>query len=1091
MKASNGQVKLSPSDVTAYLACEHLTALSLQVARGDLARPPLENEQAELIFRKGREHEEAYLQKLKDDGRDVREISADWDIAVRETEDAMRAGAEVIYQAVLVGEGWRGVADFLMRVDTPSDLGGWSYEALDTKLARHAKPAYILQLCFYSERIGAIQGLAPERIHVLLGNLEQESFRPEEFGAYYRRVCRRLEEFVTDPPQTEPYPCDHCGICEFKPLCDERWDAVDHLSRVANIRRTQIARLATAEITTLAGLGSASAEPIPEGMPADTFEKLRGQAELQLQARVTERDSYVILQPRPESGLALLPDPSPGDLFFDFEGNPFWDSTGSLEYLWGILDADGEFEPMFASTREEERRAFERFVDLVHERLAADAAMHVYHYASYEITALRRLMGQYGTREQELDDLLRRGVFVDLFKVVRGGLRVSRPSYGLKELETFLRFPRQAEIKDGGASIVAFEQWMVTRDQSILEAIAEYNREDCVATRLLRDWLLERRQEALDAFGPFPALEPVEPKPIPPEKAERAALRETLLATVDEACALAAQLLDYHDRERKPVWWAFFDRLEMTPVQLVEDADSIGRLEPTGEREDVKKSVAHTLTYPAQEHKLGQGQDVLDPRTRKNAGEVLELDRDARTLKLKRGPSLEDVPLPEALIPGRPYDTNDQEDALERIGRSLLDGTRSYPAIGTILRRTPFDRPVQTTELEEMVALLLSLDERHLVIQGPPGSGKTWTSGRLIARLIGAGKRVGVASTSHKAIHKLLAEVEAAAAELGVEFSGLKKASGGNPESRYEGDGIGNAFRNEDCGGVDVLGGTAWLFADERFDGELDYLFVDEAGQVSLADAVAMATCARNVVLVGDPQQLGQVLQGSHPDGSEASVLEHLLAGEATIAPERGLFLERTFRLHPDVCEYISEEFYERRLLPDPVTSERTTPLGTGLRWIPVEHEARRQESPEEAEAVRAEIERLTAAGVGVSEIKVVAPYNAQVECLRAKLPVGVEVGTVDKFQGQEAKVVLYSLASSSGEDVPRGLEFLLSRNRLNVAISRAQCLAYLVGSPRLLEVDCKTIPHMRLANALCRFVELAGGSLFFFDTGLRLPRAV
>ncbi len=416
----------------------------------------------------------------------------------------MRAGVDVVYQAALVGEGWRGSADFLLRVDTPSDLGPWSYEALDTKLARHAKPAYILQLCFYSERVGAIQGRAPERIHVLLGNLTQESFRPEEFGAYYRRVCRRLEEFVADPPETKPYPCDHCGICEFKPLCDEYWDLVDHPSRVAYIQRRQIDRLAAAGITTLEDLGTAPAEPVPTGIAADTFEKLRSQAKLQLRARFTGEDSFVILPPQAGAGFALLPEPSRGDLFFDFEGNPFWDPEGSLEYLWGILDTDGVFEPLVATTRDEERQAFEDFVDLVHERLAADPALHVYHYASYEITALRRLMGKYGTREAELDDLLRRGVFVDLLKVVRGGLRTSRPGYGLKEMEAFLDFRRTAEIREGGASIVAFEDWMETHDPATLDTIAAYNREDCIATRLLRDWLLERRQDALDAFGPFP-----------------------------------------------------------------------------------------------------------------------------------------------------------------------------------------------------------------------------------------------------------------------------------------------------------------------------------------------------------------------------------------------------------------------------------------------------------------------------------------------------------------------------------------------------------------------------------------------------------
>ena len=474
--------------------------------------------------------------------------------------------------------------------------------------------------------------------------------------------------------------------------------------------------------------------------------------------------------------------------------------------------------------------------------------------------------------------------------------------------------------------------------------------------------------------------------------------------------------------------------------------------------------------FPPQEHKLRINTSPFDPATRKHAGDIVALDREERRLELKRGPSLDEVPLPEALIPGDPYRTDAQEAALMRFGRSLLAGDHRYPALESVLRREPFDRPVQTNDLDELEALLLSLDGGHLVIQGPPGSGKTWTSGRLIARLLAQGKRVGVASTSHKAIHKLLEEVEAA----GISVQGIKKASAGNPESFYEGERIENVTDADDCGEAPLLGGTAWLFARDQLDGELDYLFIDEAGQVSLADALAMGTAARNLVLVGDPLQLAQVLQGTHPEGAGASVLTHLLGEHATIPADRGIFLERTFRLHPDVCGYISEEFYEGRLRHDPCTEARGTPLGTGLRFIPVEHEGRTQESEEEAAAVEAQLEALLAAGVAATDVMVVAPYNQQVNLLRERLPEAVRVGTVDKFQGQEAKVVLYSLASSSGEDVPRGLEFLLSRNRLNVAISRAQCLAYLVASPRLLEVNCRTIDQMRLANALCRFVELA-----------------
>jgi uncharacterized protein len=1072
MQAHDGQLRLSPSDVTGFLACEHATALELRVARGELGVPAESNEEANLIFRKGLEHEGAYLARLRDEGMAIAEISLEpdheWARAAAETAEAMRAGVDVVYQGVLIDGGWRGIADFLMRVEEPSELGSWGYEALDTKLARSAKPAYILQLCFYDEQVGRIQGRAPERIHVLLGSGDTASFRAQEFGAYYRRVRSRLVEFVEAGRDTTPYPNDHCGICEFKPLCDTWWDEVDHLCRVAGMQRRQIERLGAAGITTLARLGRAPVEPAPAGMAPETFAKLREQAELQLWARENGRDRFELLQPQSETGFALLPEPSPGDLFFDFEGNPFWDSEGSLEYLWGILDTERNFTPLWAHDHATEREAFERFIDLVHQRLAADPAMHVYHYAAYEITALKRLMGRYGTREAELDDLLRRDVFVDLYRVVRNGIRASRRGYGLKEMEAFLDFHRRAEVKDGGSSIVMFEEWMQTRDDSLLAKIAAYNEEDCIATLLLRDWLLERRDEALRRFGPFALPEPVESKPIPDGRAERAQLGEALLAAGEK---LAAELLEYHQREKRPVWWAFFDRLEKTHEELLEDPESISGLTVFGGPEPVQRSKAWTLSYPAQEHKLGVGQETFDPETGVSPGEIIELDRDERRLVLKRGPKFEGEPLPKAVIPGGPYFTGDQEDALMRLGRSLLAGDRRYPALESVLRREPFAAPVQTTDLDEMKKLVLGLDNRHLVIQGPPGSGKTWTSGRLIAHLMAHGKRVGVASTSHKAIHNLLDAVVEAAEELGLEFTGIKKASGGNPESFYEGSElVENVTDAGACTDCDLAAGTAWLFSHEEHEQTLDHLFIDEAGQVSLADALAMGTAARNLVLVGDPQQLDQVIQGVHPDGSDASVLRHLIGDEQTIPPDRGLFLERTFRLHPDLCTYISEEFYEGRLQPAPECATRTTPFGTGLRFVPVEHESCRQESPAEAARVVKLVNELRGAG----EVIVVSPYNAQVNLLRERLGDRVRVGTVDKFQGQEADVVIYSMASSSGDDIPRGLEFLLSRNRLNVAISRARSLAYLVCSPRLLEVNAHTIPQMRLANALCRFVELA-----------------
>jgi uncharacterized protein len=408
---------------------------------------------------------------------------------------------------------------------------------------------------------------------------------------------------------------------------------------------------------------------------------------------------------------------------------------------------------------------------------------------------------------------------------------------------------------------------------------------------------------------------------------------------------------------------------------------------------------------------------------------------------------------------------------LLRFARSLLAGDHRYPHLEGVLRRQlPLaGERVQVSTLKEMKELVERIEGGHLFVQGPPGSGKTWTGARLIVHLIARGQRVAVSSQSHESIHNLLREIEKVALEEGVDFVGLKKGDS------YAGPFIHNAGDGFDDEDVRLIAGTAWLLAREQLDGTLDYLFIDEAGQVSLADALAMGTAARNVVLVGDPQQLAHVIQGAHPGGTDASVLTWLLDGAETIPADRGLFLERTFRLHPEICRYVSEEFYEGRLSADAATAAHGTALGSGLRFVPVDHEGCRQESEEEVDEVAGIVTRLLDAGVKAAEVMVVSPYNMQVNTLAEVLPAGVRVGTVDKFQGQEADVVVYSMASSSGEDVPRGLEFLLSRNRLNVAVSRARCLAYLVASPRLLEVNCRTIPQMRLANALCRFVELSG----------------
>jgi predicted RecB family nuclease len=1082
MQFAADALALSPSDLTAFLACPHLTQLERLVARGELERPKREDPQGDLIRRLGEEHEAGYLRRLEEAGRRVTKIELadadwDWERAARETEEALRVGADVVYQACFVDGEWRGIADFVERQPDGS------YEAVDTKLARHGKPAHVLQLCFYSEQIGRLTGRMPERLHIELGSGERESYRVGDFLSYYHRVRDRFLDAVRNPRLTEPYPCEHCDICDFKELCDAWWDERDHLVRVAGIRRDQIARLGEAGITTLAQLGSAPADAEIPRIADVTFAKLRGQAALQLRHRLTEEHAYELLEPQLERGFGLLPKPSPGDLFFDIEGDPFWEPERGLEYLFGVTElrvGEPHFTALWAHSRDEERAIFEQFVDLVHARLREHPDLHVYHYASYEASALKRLAADYDTRVEEVDDLLRREVFVDLLAVVRQGLRISHPRYGLKNVEQFF-MQRAAELRAGDDSILLYERWRLEENQAILTGIEEYNEEDCYSTYLLREWLLERKAEAEAQWGTQiewrEAPESREPKP---ERVELLEERERQRAELlDRGDILAARLIDYHRREAKPAWWAFFARLEQTSEELVEDAESIGGLEHVETIGDRR----HRFRFPVQQHKLDPGDVVVDPATGKDAGTIEQLDDVRGTLTLRLTKKADKLPPPRALVPGGPYDTTCQQEALLRFGCSLLAGDRRYPHLEGVLRREPplGGARVQVSTLAEAKGLVDRLEGAHLFVQGPPGSGKTYTGARLIVHLLGRGKRVGVTAQSHKAIHNLLDEVERVAADEDVEFRGLKKGD------HYEGRFIETAESGFEDTEVDLIAGTAWLMAREELDSTLDYMFIDEAGQISLADAIAIGTAARTLVLLGDPLQLAQVRQGLHPDGSGVSVLEHLLGDDQTIPEDRGLFLKHSWRMHPDVCRFVSDAFYESRLESADETERQTTALGTGLRFIPVEHEANRRESVEEAGAIKAELRRLLgqpwtdAQGrtrpLQLADVLVVAPYNDQVAMLAETLPAGARVGTVDKFQGQQAAVAFFSMTTSSGEDMPRNLDFLFSRNRLNVAISRARCLAYVVASPRLLEIECRTIEQMRMANALCLFVECVGGT--------------
>ncbi len=567
-----------------------------------------------------------------------------------------------------------------------------------------------------------------------------------------------------------------------------------------------------------------------------------------------------------------------------------------------------------------------------------------------------------------------------------------------------------------------------------------------------------------------------------------------------------AALLSYHRREARPVWWAFFNRIESDHAELIDDIEALGGLQPDPaappETCSSHGSTLAGLIVPPQESKLREG-SVHDPATPDlPAIGIRKMDLESGELTLWRGPKYAEATLPSALIPGGPIRTDAHQAALKRLARTVIDAHSDGPfracrdLLARVEPRVVERKPgsplyADATDVDELRSIVRRLDSSALIIQGPPGSGKTYTGARLITELIRGKRRIGVAAPSHRAIINLLEEVDRAAAEEGLEYSGLKKR-GDDDDTAYESE---NFASTNDNGAltnpeVDLAAGTSWHFARDDNDETLDYLFIDEAGQVSLADALAMGTAAHNIVLLGDPQQLPQVIQGRHPERAERSALEHVLGERQTVPPAKGVFLDRTWRLHPKLAEFCSELMYDGRLQSVDVRDRQELLSlaepelnGSGLRWLPVAHEGNTQSSAEEAERIAGLFGQLLGGRyrdfnedehpLELEDILVITPFNAQVRCLTERLSEGARIGTVDKFQGQEAQVVIFSLASSAGSAVPRGLGFLLNRNRMNVALSRARCVAIVVASPALLDVECRSVEEMRLVNAVCRVEEV------------------
>ncbi|MCT0229988.1 TM0106 family RecB-like putative nuclease [Synechococcus sp. CS-1324] len=1130
----------------------------------------------EQLFADGLRLEQVLLNRLEAEGYRIARLAgkqneADY-VATRE---AMAAGFDFIHQASLNNGEIRGSADVLRRIPQPSDLGDWSYIPIECKLASKPRTTFLVQACAYVELLTPLLGQRPDRFELFLGGGRFQTYDTDRFWAWYQQLRNRYRDFCASfdsasPPEDEPG-----DLGSWSAFIEERLIAERDLVLVANMRQTQRLKLKTAGIHTIEQLAALAPGASIAGLAAEILFELRQQAQLQLTPHGADGKPAFLVRPlQPGKGLAALPAADAGDIWFDMEGLQDAVAAKKLEYLFGACyrEAPAEsaaFIAWWGHSPLGEKRAFEGFVDWVEERRRRHPGLHVYHYASYEKSAMRRLSQQHSTREAVIDNWLRSDLLCDLLPIVTRSIVLGEGSYSIKKVEGLYMGPRGADVTNAGDSVVAYLHWQSSGEPSLpgaapeasprLQAIEDYNRDDCVSTVLLHDWLLElRRAQGLpDQPLDHPDEERPEAEPWPLEALSArliAELPEPLqsdpAANAPEAELLAqeqpgprglswrvqrllAQLLPFHHREAKVAWWAYFDRRGkalQSPEELDADGEAInGAVWQSAESVPSARTGAdlHTFCFdPSQTLKLhvalGDGPIKLEiPETgQKLSAVVIDGERGSLTLKYpwsareKRQANGLDVEIPKgplALIKVPEDISKSLRESLLSQAESWMDGDKPIPAaIVHLLERRAVQPLVPLNAAlaadpsalpAELAGFLASHSDLTLALQGPPGTGKTTVTAEMIAELVQRGLRVAISSNSHAAINNLLLKAHSSCAarclsQQVVKCSTAKDDKGlvGQPVALCKPDAL--------TGSMAVVGGTAWMFARPVMEEAFDWLVIDEAGQMSLANLLVMAHCARGVLLVGDQQQLAQPSQADHPGESGLSCLDYLMQGRAVVPGDRGVFLSTSWRMEPSLTAMVSELFYDGRLQAHPANASNHIrwrepflgrsglPMpGQGLVFEAVPHSGCSVCCEPEIDRIEQLVEALLGNGycyarrggehrgvLSPNDILVTAPYNVQVNRLQQRLGQRARVGTVDRFQGQEAPVAIHSLTASDGDCAPRGLGFLLEPNRLNVAISRAQCLSIVVGSPSLASGLANTVEEAAQLNRLCRLIQAGAG---------------
>ena len=1136
MRKIHDQWVISPQDIIAELECNHRLHLEWSVINKLL--PPADKENSpelELLAEQGQIHESNIAEQFKLSGTfiDIGKPSFTFEALTATHQRTMKAiadGVETIYQAAFFNGSFMGFADFLVLLKDENGVpikdaqGRFIYDPIDAKSARSAKRAAVLQVATYAAMMQELGLATPHKVHLWLGGDSKWSASALDLidlaQFFMERVRNRISTFESAPSPTWAPPKESCSRCRWSTQCDLGRHQDKDLSLIQGIRSSTRSLLVANGIKTIDEMAIATDEQrpkLPREVSKGTFSALREQAAIQVKGEDSPKPIYEI---KDVDAFGLMPESNNGDIWFDMEGDPFANNGAGLEYMFGYLYRIGaqlEFHTFDARDTAEEKVAFIEFIKYVINRRIEFPDMHIYHYASYEVSAMLRLAQRHGVFEFEVDKLVREGVFVDLYTIVRNAFRFSTESMSIKYIEkVYWDGSRDKAVSNAVGSVVQFEKALAflrlgneAEFLKILDEIKSYNKDDVDSTRQLDNWIRAQAiANGVDIASLRPAaeikweaIEEIESEDpisiqllegVPEDRADR---------NVEQlGLSLLSASISFHHREARPAWWAIFDRAlkDIDEMDAFNDVVVPTKVEAgpwtiSGRQRNHRRMVtiesdgvdlSHVLDFehvPQMLYEIApEGFKTIQGSTR-GFCDVTILEIDGSTVVFeeveKKSSGTWDA-LPMAILPGAPIRTSSIEKILrEELGSGVLhrrgNNLPLFPQTAwcdVLLRRLPRQLNGGLTKsnnsVEDITTSLLNSDESYIAVQGPPGTGKTYVGAHVIANLVKQGWKIGVIAQSHAVVEHLMNSVS----EVDSTIPMAKKGQSAKSRPKYHVDDVGVWAAGMSQHGY-VIGGTVWSFSrpEIRYLG-LDLIVIDEAGQFSLANSLVAISAARRALLLGDPQQLPQVSQGKHPEPVNESVLSHLLGDKKTMPNDLGFFLETTFRLHPLIAKAVSRLQYEDRLQSDARCSLRDLEdVHPGIHVIDVEHLGNTVSSIEEADELLTRIPTLlgkTWTPVGgdgkptesraltQKDILVVTGYNAQVRYLKARLRDAglkdIRVGTVDKFQGQEAPVVFVSMVTSSSEDLPRGIEFLLLPNRLNVAISRAQWACFILRSPHL-----------------------------------------